>query len=352
MSEDIESLVMAFEHPNADGYGKVSGSRKAAVTTFLNSLFRAIDDSLADGDTGDWCGVIAGASAAGYAVQRVHDAGTGRWFVYGYDTTVHGQSYFLLNPFAKRNLVIEVPHAGFETETDRQGVRLFKALAARALIVNKEHRCSDQHGTTCDGSTTQCGGFFRESDVAHHPANTFMLLHEQLASDGRSRFVQLHGMDGRMTSSPRNVVQVGDGTLLGTNASSVSLTFASRLRQYVPTNHGVHACQAPGTPPSPVLCGETNLQGRQTNAPTGDACTTGTRIMSGRFLHLEQHLSLRDGDDSDGFSWGDVRDALNDTWPACDMNNGSSDCMLGPAQTRFDALACPASSSGTPRTAS
>jgi hypothetical protein len=342
MSGDLESLVMAFEHPNAGGYEKLSSSRTAQFTTFVNALFRATDASLADGDTGDWCGVIIKADAAGYGVRRFYDTTTGRWLVYGYDTTVHGQSYFLLNPFAKRNLVIEVPHAGFETETDRQGVRIFKALAARVLIVNREHRCSDPDPTTCDGSTTQCDGFFRESDVAHHPANTFTLLHERLTSDGQSRFAQLHGMAGRMTSTARNVAQIGDGTILGTNASSVSLTFAAQLRRHVPANHGVHACQAAGTPPSPVVCGETNVQGRQTNAPTGDACTTGTSTMSGRFLHIEQHPSLRDSDDADGFFWGDVRDALKDTWPACDMNNGATDCTLGPVQTGHGGLSCPA----------
>jgi hypothetical protein len=349
MSGDIESLVMGFEHPNAGGYVTLDASRSAAFIAFLNVLFRAIDDSLADGDTGDWCGVISSAGAAGYAVRRFYDTSTGRWFVYGSDTTVDGQSYFLLNPFAKRNLVIEVPHAGFETETDREGVGIFKALAARALLVNREHRCSDRKGTTCDGRTTQCRGFFRQSDVAHHPANTFMLLHERLASDSRSRFVQLHGMDGRMTASSRNVAQIGDGTVSPANPSSVSVTFAGHLRRYVPANHGVRACQDAGTPPSPVLCGETNLQGRQTNAPTADACTTGTSTMSGRFLHLEQHPSLRDGDDGDGFSWGDVRDALKDTWPACDMNNGAADCTLGPGQTRFDGLSCASTTTGRAR---
>jgi hypothetical protein len=339
MSGDIESLVMSFEHPNAGGYGKLSASRQADFISLLDALFQAIQDSLADGNTGDWCGVAAKAETAGYAVRRFYDTTSGRWFVYGFDTTAEGQSYFLLNPFAKRNLVIEVPHAGFEIETDRQGLRIFKALAVRALIVNKEHRCSDPEATTCDGTTAQCRGFFRESDVAHHPANTFTLLHQRLASDGRSRFAQLHGMDGRM-AAPRNIAQIGDGTVTATDTSSVSLTFANRLRQYVPSNHGVHACQDAGTPPSPVLCGSTNLQGRQTNAPAHDPCTQGTAAMSGRFLHVEQHRSLRDRDDGDGFHWGDVRDALEDTWPACDMNNGAADCTLGPVQAQHGDLSC------------
>jgi hypothetical protein len=341
MAGDLESLVMAFEHPEAGGYATLSPSRNAAFRLFIQGLFQAIDDSLADGDKGDWCGVIAAANAAGYAVRRFFDTSTRRWFVYGFDTTPDGQSYFVVNPFAKRNLVIEVPHAGFEAGTDRQGVLIFKALAARALLVNKEHRCSDRDPTTCDGTTRQCRGFFTESDVSHHPANTFMLLHERLTADGGSRFAQLHGMAGRMPP-PRNVAQIGDGTLSSRNASSVSVVFAAHLRRLVPANHGVHACQDPGTPPSPVLCGETNLQGRHTNAPGQDACTTGTRRMSGRFLHVEQHPSLRDDDDRDGFHWGDVRDALASTWPACDMNNGATDCNLGPAQTEYGGLPCPA----------
>jgi hypothetical protein len=340
MTGDLEALVATFEHPDEGGYGKLSRLRAADFTVFVDSMLDAIDASVVDGDTGDWCGVMTRADAAGYAVQRFYDTATGRWFVYGNDKTADGQSYFILNPFAKRNLVIEVPHAGFETRTDGQGVRIFKALAARALLVNKEHRCSDRDPTPCDGSASPCK-FLRESDVAHHTANTFMVLHERLASDSRSRFAQLHGMAGRITSAPRNVAQIGDGTFLASNAASVSLTFANRLRRYVPGNHGVHACQAAGTPPSPVLCGETNVQGRQTNAPAANACTTGTTTMSGRFLHIEQHPSLRDDDDGDGYSWGDVRDALRDTWPVCDLNNGATDCTLGPVQTQHGALSCP-----------
>jgi hypothetical protein len=36
-------------------------------------------------------------------------------------------------------------------------------------------------------------------------------------------------------------------------------------------------------------------------------------------------LTLRDDDDADGYFWSDVRDALRDSWPTCDMNDGISD---------------------------
>src|SRR5205085_9139127 len=197
---------------------------------------------LADGSTGDWCGVKTKAATAGYAIRRFYDNGTGRWFVYGYDTTSFGQAYFFINPFAKRNIVIEVPHEDLEYGTKVEGVRLFRALAARALIINKEHRCSDPDTSSCSigQSTAVCGGRLRESDVAHHTANTFYLLHVRYTDmDSVTKFVQLHGMGG----SSSDMVEVGDGTTNDYNTSSVSVLFANSLDQYVPTPSAVDSCQ-------------------------------------------------------------------------------------------------------------
>src|SRR5919197_2873742 len=159
VSGDLLTFVQGLTHPNSGGYGKLSTTRKANFNALLDELFTAINDSLADGSTGDWCGVQTKASAAGYAVRRFYDTSTGRWFVYGYDTTSFGQSYFFINPFAKRNIVIEVPHEDLEYGTKVEGVRLFRALAARALIINKEHRCSDPDTSACalNQSTAVCG---------------------------------------------------------------------------------------------------------------------------------------------------------------------------------------------------
>jgi hypothetical protein len=104
MSGDVESLVMGFEHPRAGGYVTLGSSRTAEFTTFLNGLFQALEDSLANGDRGDWCGVITQATAAGYGVRRYHDTATRRWFVYGFDTTVHGSDRFRRNTAACRVL--------------------------------------------------------------------------------------------------------------------------------------------------------------------------------------------------------------------------------------------------------
>ena len=338
ISGDLVTFVQGLEHPNAGNYGKVSSARKANFNSLLDSLFAAINASLVDANSGDWCAVKSKANAAGYSIARFYDTASGRWFVHGQDTTAFGQAFFFINPFAKRNIVIEVPHEGFEADTGSEGARLFKALAARALIINKEHRCSDPDKTSCGGGETSvCNGSLRESDVAHHTANTFFLLHVRYSDmDSQTKFVQLHGF----TSSPDDMVEIGDGTNVDVAGSSVSSVFANNLRSRVPVAAAVRSCQAdPGNPPS-NLCGETNVEARYTHQPNTSECPPAATSSSGRFLHIEQALTLRDDDDSDGWFWGDVRDALLATWPDCNLNNGATDCTLGPRQTQDEGLTC------------
>ena len=336
---NFATTVAGLSHPNAGGYGTLSASRTQKFQIFLDGLFTAIDDSLADGDTGDWCGVQAQATAAGYAVSRFRDSITGRWFVYGYDTTSFGQAYFFINPFAKRNIVIEVPHERYDLGTAAEGARIFTELAARALIINKEHRCSDPDATACTGSTGPCADNkpLRQSDVCHEDRNTFHVLHQHLSDvDGVTKFVQLHGFGGTST----DIAEIADGTTTDVNASSVSVLFASKLDTYVPSSSAVDSCQEyAGNPPS-ALCATNNVQGRYTNG-SADECTLGTTTLSNRFLHIEQAATLRDTDASDGYSSDDVRNAIRDTWPTCNMNNGATDCNLGAAQTDYSNLSCP-----------
>jgi hypothetical protein len=70
-------------------------------------------------------------------------------------------------------------------------------------------------------------------------------------------------------------------------------------------------------------------------------CPASASVDGGRFLHVEQAGALRDDDGSDGWYWGDIRDALLATWPDCNMNNGATDCTLGPQQTLYSTLSCP-----------
>src|SRR5262245_61677112 len=96
MSADLVPFVEALPHPNQGNYGKLSNTRKANFNALLDALFAAIDASLIDGNTGDWCAVRTRAAAAGYNVTRFYDTSSGRWFVHGYDTSSFGQAYFFI----------------------------------------------------------------------------------------------------------------------------------------------------------------------------------------------------------------------------------------------------------------
>jgi hypothetical protein len=343
MTDSLLTYTGNLQHPTARGYGKLSSTRKANFNLLLDSLFTAIDNSLDDGATGDWCGVKTKAANAGYEVVRFYDTDSGRWFVHGYDKTSFGQSYFFINPFAKRNLVIEVPHEGYDTGTAVEGARLFTSLAARALIINKEDRCSDPDSTGCNiGTSTACSdGRIRESDVAHEVSNTFQLLHVRFTNmDSVTKFVQLHGFNYDPSSHTTKAV-VGDGSTTDIRLTSASVNFANAINQFVPATSAAASCQQNAGKPSPPLCGEANVQGRYSNDPLGDACANFTGAYGGRFVHVEQAQTLRDNDDGDGWYWGDIRDALILTWGDCNMNNGATDCTLGPQQTQYSTLVCP-----------
>ena len=327
-----------LDHPMQGGYGRLSSTRTGKFNILLDALFAAIDESLIDGETGDWCDVKVKAANAGYSVVRYYDTDSRRWFVHGRDNTSFGQSYFYINPFAKRNIVIEVPHEPYDAGTAVEGARIFKDLAARALIINKEHRCSDpDEAVNCDhGSSSACAdGRIRESDVAHNTDNTFHLLHMRFSDmDAGTKFVQLHGF--RADPGRQNAV-VGDSTNRDGPTSSVSNIFVSNLRSKISSPASVSSCQESVGEPNPSFCGEANAQGRYTNV--GNACSF-TSTTSGRFLHVEQVPSLRDDDESDGMSWKDVSDALKLTWSNVYMNNGATDDTLGPRQTQYEPRIC------------
>lgn len=341
---ELLSLIAGLSHPTAGGYGTVSLQRAGNFNLFVDALLQTVEATVADRRQGDWCAVQNKASAAGYGVKRFYDTTTSHWFIYAYDKTPYGQGYFLLNPMAKRDLVIQAPHVGRELNTDLEGARLFTTLAARALFLNKEDRCSDPDASACSGTTTACNADgddvdrpYPQSDVAHELHNTFFLFHQRLV--GRSaatRFLQLHGMVGSST----DVAEVSDGSQ-APNSASLANIFAAALGQHVPNRSAVHSCQAGTGPVSAGLCAFTNVEGRVANGVSASACTTSTSTASGRFLNLEQIRALRDDDESDGMSWRDVEDALVATWPTCDLNGGDRDCTLGPAQTQPSPGTCP-----------
>ena len=89
--------------------------------------------------------------------------------------------------------------------------------------------------------------------------------------DPVTKFVQLHGFK----ATPGDMAEIGDGTTTDFAPGSVSVLFASNLGKYVPKPAAVDSCRQYVGDPLSSLCGESNVQGRYTNNPGGDACQTG-----------------------------------------------------------------------------
>ncbi|MBI3534913.1 MAG: hypothetical protein HY072_05450 [Deltaproteobacteria bacterium] len=234
-------------------------------------------------------------------------------------------------------MIIEVPHSrnytgsSAEDYTAREGGRIFKDLAARALLINGATRCAIADHSDCDGTTDQCGAAEeknRRSDLSHEVQTLFQITHQKYNDRYASRVVQLHG---KAEGEARAIV--GDGTISDLRESSVAVLFAQALAASLGAR--VDACQDAGSPERP-LCGETNVQARYTNNPTGNVCTTGTSSYTGRFLHIEQDRQLGDSP-----TWQSVSNGIKTTWPqSCDLPGADSDCTLGSAQSESQVLEC------------
>ncbi|MBK8012885.1 MAG: hypothetical protein IPK13_16210 [Deltaproteobacteria bacterium] len=201
-----------------------------------------------------------------------------------------GWASFAVRP-GGRPLIVEVPHPVYDTHTLDQGVGIFDALSARAVIVAGAHRCANRQHSACDGITGVCGRGperYRESDMAHTVDSVFHAVHRVLAVEFDSDWVlSLHGMSERGIS-------ISDGTTLMTRAHSPVVRFAEVLTHMFP-KIPVRSCNPfeGRRDDGAHVCGTTNVQGRQLNGLETEACVGTATVSSDRFLHLEQSISVR-----------------------------------------------------------
>jgi hypothetical protein len=191
-------------------------------------------------------------------------------------------------PAPARPLVMEAPHPIFDSNTADEAADIFVRANARWLLVSGAHRCANVDPSPCSGTTTACSAAaapYRISDVAHAVVAPFHAVHVALsARDPALVFAQLHG---NSASCPDALVSTA-ATPSAWPASGFVRAFADALSPLGPT---VGRCGA-GYPVSGCdLCGGGNVQARA-SAGSADACTIAAGD-SGRFLHLEQRLSLR-----------------------------------------------------------
>lgn len=96
------------------------------------------------------------------------------------------------------NAVISVPHAVTETNVALQAVEVMAANArVRAIVIGPVHRChlAQPAPKEFQGNTTECGGTYRQSDMAHTQDSLFHGFHAALwARAPQDVVVQIHGM--------------------------------------------------------------------------------------------------------------------------------------------------------------
>ncbi len=220
-----------------------------------------------------------------YYILAKTSAGTNYW----------GSFVFDPNPL-RQKVVIQTPHPVFDTNTDKQGIRIFKNLGARSFFISGTHRCNAQDSTSCAGTTSVCTGLsgakYRKSDQAHNTNGTFQKTTEILNSAISGLIViQNHGFskdpgdpDLIMSNGNSKTPSVDYLSTLKTNLLSIDSTLTFKILHIDTT--------------WTTLTGTTNVQGRLING-SANPCSQSASSNSGRFLHIEQAYSkLRDTEEN------------------------------------------------------
>ncbi len=200
-----------------------------------------------------------------------------------------GGARFAIRLGQAERLIVGAPHPFFEFWTLPEAVLLFEQLGARALIASGTHRCANSAYSACDGTTGVCSTSteaYRDSDMAHVTTSVFQRVHEILADHYADHWVlSLHGMLG-------SGISLSDGTTLASAADTPVAKLGTALMETFPTQWVTSCNDWPGAVVELRLCGTTNVQGRYVNSSPAP-CTDGASSSSGRFLHVEQNISVR-----------------------------------------------------------
>jgi len=211
-----------------------------------------------------------------YYILEKQNAGTNYWGIYVY------------NPNAcNSNLVIQSPHAKYDSNTGQEGALVFTHADAFFFMVNGTHRCDHSSFSSCSGTTSSCGTSqnFRISDMSHNDNSIFQVTTSYLLNQSTSHyFVQLHGF-GKQPTDPS--VIMSNGTR---NAPVQDYIGAIQQNLYAIDNNldfKIAHIDISWT----RLIGFTNTQGRLINGESAP-CTNSASSTNGRFIHLEQEKPL------------------------------------------------------------
>lgn len=211
-----------------------------------------------------------------YYILEKTNSGTNYWGIYIY------------NPNAcNNNLVIQSPHAKFDSNTGQEGVLVFTHADAFFFMVNGTHRCDHSSFSSCSGTTTACGTSqnFRISDLAHNDNSMFQKTTDYLLNYSvDSYFVQLHGF-GKQATDPSVIMSNG------TRDTPVQDYIDAIKQNLFAIDNNLDFKIAHVDLTWTRLIGFTNTQGRLINGEAAP-CTDAATATTGRFIHLEQEKPL------------------------------------------------------------
>jgi hypothetical protein len=275
---DLETLVRDLYIPGA-------GSNQYVPPTA--SELQSFEHVLAAIDARAYGSAAREASSLGYDLQHLVDPGGADLVVLvEKPATLRGGGTFVVDTKRTSNRVVEVPHPISDNGTLEEGVALFNAAHAGALLVAGVHRCASPVSTTCTGAdaTNACAGRLRQSDAAHFSLSYFEVAHEAWSRRwATSVAISLH-THADTTNEAAVMVSAGTREGLGSSAASNHLRDGLNAAGFTTVS-----CNTSADPP-PRLCGESNVQGRFSNGAS-DACQQDAVHASGTFLHVEQSVS-------------------------------------------------------------
>jgi hypothetical protein len=188
-----------------------------------------------------------------------------------------------------KDFIIQTPHSFYDLGTLEEGLYLFQQTNARALLASGTHRCASDTSSACSGETTVCTLFssepFRISDMAHIDTSFFHSAHIAFA-DGlpNTTILQLH-----MFLDPG--ASVSNGKRRDTTADQPSAQLVEALTEVFPTELIISCNDYGAGNEANSTCGTSNTQGRHLNG-SDDACDESPSDVSGRFIQLEQNISI------------------------------------------------------------
>ncbi len=193
-----------------------------------------------------------------------------------------GWGTFIVNPTPMRYVSIDIAHPKHDTNTDDQGIGVFKGIGAYTFVMAGSHRHANSIVSSCQGS-------FEEADVAHNTENFF---HRSITQIHLTRSdvtaIQFHGMGA---SSCAGVdVYLTHGSNATPDPTDPIVTLKANLEAENPT----WVVTVPGDALTCNLTGTTNTQGRLINGVTASSvCGTAATSYTGQFIHIEQKFANR-----------------------------------------------------------